>query len=101
MKLYRVTDEGRTLYLSPEPVTADDFPPSSVFDEVQLEVPVVDGVIHYWDGGGGKSYPHIHYLCPRCTKVQNTDLYPDDPNPRFAICDACAWDSLVWIRWKH
>jgi hypothetical protein len=29
------------------------------------------------------------------------DLEEDDPNPRFGVCDACDWDSLVWIEWDE
>lgn len=102
MKLYRATENGVTVSLSPEPIRADDFSfPIDAIDEVEREVPVVDGVIRLWNGCDGGKYPHLHYVCPRCGVEHNVDLYPDDPSPRFGCCDSCGWESVVWVRWKR
>ncbi len=50
---------------------------------------------------GSKLRPHVHFTCPRCEDVHNVDLEEEDQNPRFACCDSCAWDSLVWIEWNN
>ena len=100
MKLYRASQDGHTLCLATEPLAADDFPAGCVFDKVEREVPNVDGRLELWQGDDGLSYPHLHFLCPRCSTEHNVDLHPDDPNPRFACCDTCGWDSIVWIRWN-
>jgi transcription elongation factor Elf1 len=56
--------------------------------------------LEYWQGDNGRSYPHLRFKCPRCSIEHNVDLYPGDSNPRFASCDTCGWDSVVWIRWN-
>jgi ribosomal protein S27AE len=72
-----------------------------VIEIVEVDTPEVEGVIQYWDGSDGKKYPHLHYVCPRCGLGQNVDLLADEPDPRFACCDRCSWDSMVWIRWRN
>jgi hypothetical protein len=100
MKLYRAIQDETTVRLSPDPFDSDSLTGECVVDEIDREVPVVDGVVRLWEGDDGKSYPHLHYVCPRCSTEHNVDLYPEDPNPRFACCDSCGWDSVVWIRWR-
>jgi len=101
MKLYRASQNGNTVYLAPEPISVDDLPDRCTLDEVEREVPQVDGRLESWPGDDGSSYPHLHYICPRCSTEHNVDLHADDPNPRFACCDSCGWDSVVWIRWDR
>ena len=101
MKLYRVAESGRTIYLSLDPVDDREFASSCSFDIIQQDVPTVAGRVELWDGGDGKQYPHIHYVCPRCRNEQNVDLSDGDSNPRFACCDSCSWDSVVLIQWSR
>lgn len=101
MQLYRVVEGGKTIYLSPDPVDDRDFESKCSFDIVQQDVPTVAGRVELWDGCDGKRYPHIHYVCPRCSHEQNVDLHDGDSNPRFACCDSCSWDSVVLIQWSR
>jgi hypothetical protein len=72
---------------------------------IELErrtIPVLPAEVVMWEGSDGDSvtlYPHLHYTCPRCQKMQNVDLYDTDTNPRLACCSICRWDSLVWLAW--
>jgi hypothetical protein len=100
MKLFRVMEEGRVVRLSPEPVAEDEFSASCTIDEIKCDVPEVRGEIKHWSGSDGESYPHLHYVCPRCSREQNVDLCIAESNPRFACCDSCGWDSVVLIRWE-
>src|SRR5690349_4622200 len=105
MKLFRAVQDGKVAYLSPEPIDTTDFSPDYFspdcsFDTIQLDVPTVAGVLELWDGNDGKKHPHLHYVCPRCSVEHNVDLNNGDSNPRFACCDSCGWDSVVWIRWS-
>ena len=100
MKLYRALQDGSTSYLSPEPIRPDDLSAPCLFDEIDRDVPIVDARLTLWDGSDGLSYSHLHYQCPRCAHEQNVDLYLSDANPRFACCDSCGWDSVVWLRWN-
>jgi hypothetical protein len=100
MKLYRAYHDGMIVRLSPEPIEPNHLPFPCVIDEVERPVPAVDGRIEQWEGDDGLLYPHLHFICPRCGREHNVDLYPDDLNPRFATCDSCGWDSVVWIHWS-
>lgn len=79
----------------------DDLPVGCVVDEIERVVPTVAGRVERWQDDEGAFRPHVHYVCPRCSNEQNFDLLPDEPNPRFACCDVCGWNSVVWIRWTH
>ena len=106
--IHRVTRTGKTICISLREVAAADFEedechgPSSALEIITetVEVPVVASEIHLW-AGGARLYPHLHYTCPRCQQLQNSDLYDDDSNPRFGVCDSCSWESLVWIEWDE
>ena len=101
MKLYRVSQDDKTAYLSPEPISPDEISVPGVIDEIERDVPTVFGRLELWEGDDGQSYPHLHYVCPRCTMEHNVDLYPNDGKPRFACCDSCKWESVVWIQWNR
>ncbi len=69
-----------------------------------LNVPVVSSQIIMWEGlseKGSELVPHLHFTCPQCQDVHNVDLEEGDSNPRFACCNSCVWDSLVWIEWNE
>ena len=100
MKLYRAKQGEATVRLSPNPIEMDSLSALCIVDEIDREVPAVDGALKIWKGDDGRSYPHLHYVCPRCSTEHNVDLYPEDTSPRFACCDSCGWDSVVWIRWR-
>jgi hypothetical protein len=103
---------GVTMRISIEPISADDWDDHGWRDQslplqIQIErlsVPVLPTEVVMWEGGDGDStalYPHLHYTCPKCRQMQNVDLYDTDPNPRFACCDICGWDSIVWLAWDY
>ena len=100
MKLHRAIAQGRVVRLSPDPICADDLPTSCTTDEVDREVPTVPGTVENWRDEDGDLRPHIHYVCPRCATEHNVDLMSDDPSPRFACCDSCGWESVLWIEWR-
>lgn len=100
MRLHRATQNDAIVRLSPEPIDADSLSSLCVVDEIDREVPTIDGVIKDWESDDGATYPHLHYVCPRCSMEHNVDLLPEDTNPRFACCDTCRWDSVVWVRWS-
>jgi len=106
--IYRVSQEGETLFISLEKVAPVDFDdhhgrdPSLPLEIVaeELDIPLVPSEIELWDGGD-RLYPHLHFTCPRCQQLQNADLNDGDANPRLGCCDSCGWDSLVWIEWDE
>ena len=100
MRLYRAKAQGCVVRLSPDPIAPDDLPTVCVMDEIDREVPTVLGTIEDWRDEDGALRPHIHYVCPRCATEHNVDLVAEDSSPRFACCDSCAWDSVVWIEWR-
>jgi hypothetical protein len=103
---------GVTMRISVEPISADDWDDHDWRDDslplqIQIErlsVPVLPTEVVMWESGDGGSttlYPHLHYTCPRCRQMQIVDLYDADPNPRFACCDICVWDSIAWLTWDY
>ena len=98
--------------ISLEPISADDWDDHDWRDRSlplridleRLSAPVLPTEVVMWEGDDGGSttlYPHLHYTCPRCHQIQNVDLYETDSNPRFACCDICSWDSIVWLEWDY
>lgn len=68
--------------------------------EEEIGIPLIESEIQMWDGGD-ELYPHLHFTCPRCHRMHNTDLEGGDPNPKLACCDSCSWESLVWLSWDE
>jgi hypothetical protein len=102
-----VIQNGDIMLISPLELSVDELKQYHWYSErtcsvktVQQSVPVVPGKIEMWESSGGHA-PHIRYECPICKQSVNTDLYENDPNPRFAWCDLCQWDSVMWIRWER
>ena len=105
--LQYVTQDDKTLLISPTELSKDELKEyywySDDLCKVRVEkqpIPVVVGVVQIFDDGA-EGAPHILYECPRCKHRLNADLYEKDPNPRFAWCDICQWDSVMWIKWKR
>lgn len=102
---------GVTIFISPDPISADDWDEHDWRDlslpldigVVKLSVPVLQTELVMWsiDGDHHSLAPHLHYTCPRCQQMQNVDLYETAPNPRFACCDICRWDSIFWLAWDQ
>lgn len=105
---------GVTIFVSPEPISADDWDDHdwrvrSLPLQIEVErrsVPVLQTEVVMWESLGESDddisqVPHLHYTCPRCQRMQNADLYDTDPNPRFACCDICTWDSIFWLAWDY
>jgi hypothetical protein len=108
--LYVVRQCGEVMFVSLDEIFAEEWDGHEWRDQSQpllidLEhraIPVVPAEIVMWEGSEEEAvlYPHLHYTCPRCRQMQNADLYDADPNPRFACCDSCRWDSLIWLAWE-
>lgn len=107
-RIHRAQQAGQTVFISLEELVESDLDDHSMRDlsvslvisEEELVIPVVDSEISVsnWDGSFA---PHLLFNCPRCNRIHCTDLYDGDPNPRFACCDSCSWDSLVWLNWDQ
>lgn len=108
--LHVMRQAGVTIHISPEPIRAEDWDDHGWRDhslplQIELErrsIPLLQADVVMWESFEDESsslYPHLHYSCPRCLQMQNVDLYETDPNPRFACCDICSWNSIVWLAW--
>lgn len=105
--LFRASQNGDVIDISPDVITPEDLTEhhrrdlslTLKIDQVVLDVPIVPSDIQMWDGGD-KLYPHLHFTCPKCGGISNVDLEIETPNPRFACCDYCHWDSVLWVAWS-
>lgn len=111
-RILRATQAGETIFISIDDLASDDLDdhyrrdrsiPLTITEE-RVDIPFIDSEIHMWTSlseYGETLAPHLHFNCPRCNRVHCTDLEDGDPNPRFAVCDSCLWESLVWLNWDE
>lgn len=120
-ELYVLRQGGKVRFASTQPISAADWhghdwrppleqatpPPEGnlplIVEIERRDIPLLPAELVLWnidDGESNSLAPHLHYTCPRCLQMQNSDLYPNDPNPRFACCDSCRWDSILWLSWE-
>ena len=108
--LFIAKQAGEVVFVSIEPIPVDQFDEHSwrdlrhplIVETERRDIAVLPTETVMWEGDDGDTirlYPHLHFTCPRCHQMQNIDLYDTDPNPTFACCNTCLWDSPIWLAW--